>query len=149
MNKILPIKYRAIRLDNNCWAYGYYIQKRETTYCFKEDYDAHPNNTKHYILWDEMTDWGLPNKHLVTEVDKNTICQFIGIYDKNKKEIYTNDIVKTKYGRLCVVTYFSSASYCGFDLEPIDCEYKCPDKYDLWLSNNLEVVGNTIQDESI
>ena len=33
-----------------------------------------------------MSDWGLPNKHLITEVDENTICQFIGIYDKNKKE---------------------------------------------------------------
>ena len=65
----IRIKYKGLRLDNKGWVYGYYIQKQETTYCFKEDYDVNPDNTKHYILWDETTDWGLPNRHLIIDID--------------------------------------------------------------------------------
>lgn len=30
---------RARRKDNNRWAKGYYVALRDTTYCFKEDYE--------------------------------------------------------------------------------------------------------------
>lgn len=149
MNQNFTIKYRGKRRDNGMWAYGYYIQKQETTYCFKEDYDANLDNSKHYILWDEMTDWGLPNRHLVIDIDPNTLCQFIGKYDKNHKEIYTNDIVKTKYGRLCIVKWFSASEYCGFDFYPIECDNPYPDKYDLWDNLNLEVVGNVFDNPEL
>lgn len=33
-----------------------------TTDAFAEDYEKKPVETKHYIVADEMTDWGLPNK---------------------------------------------------------------------------------------
>lgn len=145
----IQVKYKGLCLDNKGWAYGYYIQKQETTYCFKEDYDVNPDNTKHYILWDEMTDWGLPNRHLIIDIDPDTLCQFTGKYDKNYKEIYTNDIVKTKYGRLCIVKWFSSLEYCGFDLYPIECNNSYPDKYDLWNSKNLEVVGNVFDNPEL
>lgn len=149
MKQNFPTKYRGKRRDNGKWAYGYYIQKQETTYCFKEDYDAHPDNTKHYILWDETIDWGLPNRHLIIDIDPDTLCQFTGKYDKNHKEIYINDIVKTKYGRLCIVKWFSASEYCGFDFYPIECDNPYPDKYDLWDNLNLEVIGNVFDNTGL
>jgi len=80
------------------------------------------------------------------EVDPATVGQFTGLTDRNGKRICEGDIVRTKYGRLCYIGWFSSKEYNGFDLTPIvfDGNIDCPppDKYDLYYSGNLEVVGN-------
>lgn len=82
-----------------------------------------------------------------TEVWSETLGQFTGLYDKNGKRIFEGDIVKTKYGRLCTVVWFSSQVCSCWDLKTVgtveNCAYtKYPDPYDLWKSENLEVVGN-------
>ena len=43
--------------DKDRWYEGFYIALNDTTYCIKEDYENHPDNTKHYIIFDQMTDW--------------------------------------------------------------------------------------------
>lgn len=85
---------KAKRKDNGEWVHGYYACLNDTTYCFKEDYEMHPDNTKHYIIVDEMTDWGLPNKHKLIEVDPDTVCQCIGWHDSDKTPIFEKDIVE-------------------------------------------------------
>ena len=71
------------------------------------------------------------------------IYQFIGIWDKNLKEIYEDDVVRFKKGTkedIGIVRYFNS--YCSYVVE-VD------DGYDLLcdiLFDSLEVVGTMVED---
>lgn len=144
--------YRA-KFHDCSWAFGFYANRKETTYCFAEDYEKYPVKTLHYIIQDHMVDWGLPNEFRCIPIDPSTLCRFTGKFDKNDKPIYEHDIVKTKYGRLCMVEWFDSDSYCGFDLKPIcttdNLEKQPPSEYFLWFQGDIEVVGNIFENEDL
>ena len=144
--------YKAKYKDGS-WVDGFYANRQDTTYCFKEDYERHPVVKFHYIFQDCMTDWGIPNEFRCITIDPSTLCRFTGKFDKNYKPIYEHDIVKTQYGRLCTVVWFSSDSYCGFDLKPINTkenlDKKPPSEYCLWYQRDIEVVGNIFDNEEL
>lgn len=81
--------------DDGKWYEGYYLQLHDTTYCCMPSDDAaeakrlNEENTHHYIVFERMTDWGLPNKHLRAEILPETLCQYAGLIDKR---IWENDI---------------------------------------------------------
>lgn len=91
--------YKGKDKDDGKWYEGYYLLLHDTTYCCmpsdniaeSKRFDA--ENTHHYIVFEQMTDWGLPNKHLRAEILPETLCQCTGLKDKNGKLIWENDIV--------------------------------------------------------
>lgn len=68
------ILFKAKRMDNGEWVEGYIMSM-----CHK----LHIINPE--------------NEHTAYEILDNTICQFTGLYDKNGKRIWENDILQYSY----------------------------------------------------
>lgn len=80
--------------EHNRWVEGFYLKRKETTYCFAEDYEKYPVKILHFIAEECMTDWGMPNDFRLYEIDPDTLCQFVGWNDNHKTKIFENDIVE-------------------------------------------------------
>lgn len=72
---------------------GFYCNMAETTYAFEDDYREFPVPIHHYMIVEEMTDWGLPNKLRLYPIDPDTLQMFSGMYDKKRHPIWENDHV--------------------------------------------------------
>ncbi len=111
MNKRMPYKAKSTNPNlGNRWIKGFYASQRATTYCFTEDYEKFPVETTHYIICDEMTDWGLPNKFRMYEVDANTVCRNTELKavwevdDVSKScEIWEHDLLKVEYDEMVII----------------------------------------------
>lgn len=74
---IRQIKFKAKRLDNGEWVEGLPTVNSDDKTC---------------ILVLEPKDDGCGRSFI--PVDPSTVCQYTGIYDKDNKEIYENDLVQ-------------------------------------------------------
>lgn len=121
------ILFRGKGAETGEWYYGNYLKMDKTAYCFAEDYAANPDNTEHFIVYDEMTDWGLPNTHKMVEVDPKTVGQYIGLLDKDNNKIFEDDILS--FGDELILVYWDDEGFRWIAKKAV--QYPChefPDK---------------------
>ena len=90
------IKFRGKRVDNGEWVYGFYVQ-----------WEDHCNELKHLIFVKSNEDKEFSHMEQY-EVIPETVGQFIGVLDKNGKEMYEDDVMQIINGKCKVDMHYST-----------------------------------------
>lgn len=140
--------YKAKGKNGEGWREGHYWKTDDTTYCFEDDYQKSPGNTKHYILFDQMTDWGMPNRKLKIDILPETLCRYTEKTDINHKRIWENDIIvyEDAVGIIRYGEYYSK--HLGFYIEWLGKHRDYRQDILYWIPK-IKVIGNSFDNPEV
>lgn len=130
--------YKGISKDKSYWKFGNsFIDLNNEMYIFENNIKSENYLNNEYIF--------AISKNYLNQILKETLCISFGKFDRNNKEIFTNDIAKVPAGYCGDNYYDSTESIVMFEdyeffLWNKNDEYNVTWQYFEW--NQLEITGN-------
>ena len=125
------IKFRGKRIDNGEWVEGYYVKHGSRHWIYTGEIQ--------YMYYPVCAD--LPTKY---EVDPDTVGQYIGVKDKNGKEVCEKDIMRIDGKKeLFVVMWVCDTARYGLQSRE-ELLY-----FEFGIGSGIEVIGNVYENADL